>query len=277
MSSNRDNRGRSGPGRQPDRGRDAARRKGGDGRRGRDDGARGDNKRREDGSSRGRSGDRRSIAAVPVGGELPRWIRDEINRTTPKDRREAAITHLSRGVSDFADERFGAAYEQLKRAKDLAPQAATIRELLGLSAYHLERWDEALRELRTFRRISGEASQMPVELDCLRALGRPEDVEKTYRQLQELDHHPETDDEARVVFASSLLDRGLVADAWKVIKPGRLVANPRPSLLRRWFVAARVAVAGGELDAARRLADGIAEQEPDFPGLDDLQAEIRPT
>jgi hypothetical protein len=36
-------------------------------------------------------------------------------------------------------------------------------------------------------------------------------------------------------------------------------------------------VAGGELDAARRLADGIAEQEPDFPGLDDLQAEIRPT
>jgi tetratricopeptide (TPR) repeat protein len=261
MTPSKDNRGNRGDRRhQPGRGRDADR----DPRR----------RKERDADRTPRRGERRSIAAVPAGGELPKWVRDEINRTTPKDRREPAITHLSRGVADFADERYGAAFEQLKRAKDLAPQAATIRELLGLSAYHLERWEEALRELRTFRRISGEASQVPVELDCLRALGRPEDVEKTYRRLQQIEHYPETDDEARVVFASSLLDRGLVADAWKIIKPGRLVANARPSALRRWFVAARVAVAGDETEAARRFASAIADQEPDFPGLDELQAEI---
>lgn len=218
----------------------------------------------------------RSIASVPAGGELPRWVRDEITRTTPKDRREPAITHLSRGVAAVADDRYGAAYEQLRKAKDLAPQAATIRELLGISAYHLERWEEALRELRTFRRISGETTQVPLEMDCLRALGRPEDVQKTFRQLRELSPRPETDDEARVVLASSLLDRNLVADAWQVIKPGRIVANPRPSLLRRWYVAARVAAASGDHDAAVRFADAIASHEADFPGLDELRSTLEP-
>lgn len=229
---------------------------------------------RRDSDGRGRRGtERGSIAAVPAG-DLPRWVRDEITRTAPKARREPAIAHLAKAVSEYADERFGAAYAQLKQAKDLAPQAATIRELLGLSAYNLEKWEEALRELRTFRRISGEPTQVPVELDCLRALGRTEDVEKTYRQLKDLDPRPETDDEARVVFASSLLDRGLIADAWKVIKPGRLVANPRQSALRRWFVAARVAAASGDADAARRFLDAIADADSDFPGLPELRAEI---
>lgn len=219
------------------------------------------------------SAGRKSITAVPAG-DLPRWVRDEITRTAPKDRRQPAIDHLARAVSEFADERYGAALAQLHKAKDLAPQAATIRELLGLSAYHLERWDEALRELRTFRRISGETTQMPVELDCLRALGRPEDVEKTYRKLMDLDHHPAVDDEARVVYASALLDRGLVGDAWKVIKPGRLVSNPKPSQLRRWYVAARVAAAANDGPAAHSLLNALTDSEPDFPGIAELRSEI---
>lgn len=234
------------------------------GRRRESDGGRGDPPRR---------GERRSITAVPAG-DLPRWVREEITRTAPKARREPALTHLARAVGEFADERYAAALDQLQRAKQLAPQAATIRELLGLSAYYLERWDLALRELRTFRRISGEPTQVPVEMDCLRALGRTEGVEKLFGQLGELEPRAETEDEARVVFASSLLDRGLVSDAWKVIKPGRLVSNPRPSALRRWYVAARVATASGDLGAAHRFADAIADADADFPGLAELRTEI---
>lgn len=238
----------------------------------------GQSDRRQPDRSRSRGDDDRqprrgSIAAVPAG-DLPRWVRDEITRTAPKARREPAITHLTKAVSEFADERYGAAYTQLRSAKDLAPQAATIRELLGLSAYHLGKWEEALRELRTFRRITGESTQVPVELDCLRALGRTEDVEKTFRQLKGLDPRPETDDEARVVFASSLLERGLVADAWRVIKPGRLVANPRPSAVRRWYVASRVAAASGDADAARQIMEAIVDADADFPGLAELREEI---
>jgi tetratricopeptide (TPR) repeat protein len=227
------------------------------------------------GGERSRADDRRSLTSVPTG-DLPRWVRDEITRTAPKDRREPAIVHLSRAVSDFADERFGAAFEQLKRAKDLAPQAATIRELLGLSAYHLGRWDEALRELRTFRRLTGETTQMPVELDCLRALDRPEDIEKTWRKFQELEPAKAIEDEARVVYASSLLDRGLLTEAWKAIKPGRLVENPSPSTLRRWYVAARVALAAADNETAQKIVAALASADSDFPGLADLQAELSP-
>lgn len=220
-----------------------------------------------------RSRESRSITSVP-GGELPRWVRDEIIHTAPKARREPALAHLAKAVDAYASGRFGAAYQQLREAKELAPQAATIRELYGLSAYQLGRWEEALRELRTFRRISGETTQMPVEIDCLRALGRNEDVAKTFEQLRALDPRPETDDEARVVYASALLDRGLATDAWSVIKPGRLIANPRPSTLRRWFVAARVAVAAGDIDTARRLAGAIEKADSEFPALLELRAEI---
>lgn len=235
---------------------------------------RGDRSGRGASSSGGRHDGGRDRRPVSADGDLPKWVREEINRSTPKDRRQPALTHLGKAVGEFADERYGAAFEQLSRAKDLAPQAATIRELLGLSAYHLERWQKALKELRAFRRMSGETTQMPVEMDCLRALGRPEEIEKTWRSMKDLPTDAATEDEARVVYASSLLDRDLMGDAWRVIKPGRLVENPRPSALRRWFVAARVAHAAGDTDAARRLVDAIAKQDADFPGLVELRAEL---
>lgn len=234
--------------------------------------------RRQSEGNRSRDGDDRqprrgSIAAVPTG-DLPRWVRDEITRTAPKARREPAITHLTKAVSEFADERYGAAYTQLRSAKDLAPQAATIRELLGLSAYHLGKWEEALRELRTFRRITGEMLHTPVELDCLRALGNHQGIATAWKMIQEADLHPETQNEARVVYASYLVDQGRPRDAWAVIRPGRLVASPTPGQLRRWFVAARVALAAGDPDAARKLLDAVESHEVDFEGVEELRSQL---
>ena len=77
--------------------------------------------------------------------------------------------------------------------------------------------------------------------------------------------------EARVVYASFLLDQNRPLDAWPVIKPGRLVASPSPGELRRWYVAARVALEAGDKDAARRLVAALDEQEPDFEGVDELR------
>jgi hypothetical protein len=74
-----------------------------------------------------------------------------------------------------------------------------------------------------------------------------------------------------VVYASFLLDQNRPRDAWAVIKPGRLVASPTQGELRRWFVAARVALAAGDKEAARRLVTALDEQEPDFEGVDELR------
>ena len=221
-----------------------------------------------------RQGSHRGSLTAVKGGDLPKWVREEIQRSTPKERREPALKHLSQGVNSFAEERYAAALPDLRQAKKLAPRSATIRELLGLSAYRTGNWEEGLRELRTFRRLTGDLIHMPVEMDCLRALGRSHDVTKTWERLNELDHSATVSHEARVVYASFLLDEGRPRDAWEVIKPGRLVANPSPGELRRWFVAARVAIAAGDKDAARRIIAALDEQELDFEGVEELRAAI---
>lgn len=195
-------------------------------------------------------------------------------RATPKERRDAAIRELEAGVEAFAAGRFKQAASSLRRAKAASSRVATIRELLGLSAYHIGNWDEALKELRAFRRMAGETDQMPVEMDCLRALGRSKDVDKTYALFQELGGGRDSDNEARVVYASHLLDEGRLEDAWRIIKPGRLIENPPASLVRRWAVAARVANAANDRDAVGTFLGAIRNDDPETPWLEDLEREL---
>lgn len=49
-----------------------------------------------------------------------------------------------------------------------------VREAVGLTAYAAGDYAEALRELRTYRRITGDQTHLPVQADCERGLGRPE-------------------------------------------------------------------------------------------------------
>lgn len=221
----------------------------------------------------GKQSQRKTITSVK-GGQLPKWVRDEITRSTPKDRRQPALNHLAAAMESFADERYPAAGDDLRKAKKLSPRSATIRELLGLSDYRSGNWDEALRELRTFRRLTGDLIHYPVEMDCLRGLKRPEDVVKAWEKLQDYDISPMVNHEARVVYASFLLDQGRPRDAWPIIKPGRLVASPTEGELRRWYVAARVAKEAGDKDAARRLLAALDEQDPDFEGVDELRRSL---
>jgi len=228
---------------------------------------------RPDGPRRG-SDDSRGKITVTKGGRLPAWVRDEILRSTPKERRDPAIARLEQGLAAFVDDKFPQAVRFLREAKDLAPRSATIRELLGLSLYENRKWDEALRELRTFRRLTGETSLLAVEMDCLRALGRPDQVHKTWEIFNERGAAPVAEDEIRVVYASFLLDERDTAAAWQVIKPGRLVANPPESALRRWAVAARVAMASGDRSSAEKLLQAIRDTDPDLPWLEDLEAQL---
>jgi tetratricopeptide (TPR) repeat protein len=215
----------------------------------------------------------RTVTSVSSG-QLPKWVREEIQRSTPKARRDPALNHLAKALNQFADERYGAALPELRKAKNLSPRSSTIREMLGLSAYHTGAWEEALSELRTFRRLTGDLIHMPMEMDSLRALGRKADVTKTWELLQSLDTSATVSHEARVVYASFLLDEGKPREAWEIVRPGRLVASPSPGELRRWYVAAKVAFAAGDKDAARRLVAALDEHDPDFEGVDELRTAL---
>ena len=49
-----------------------------------------------------------------------------------------------------------------------------MRETLAITAYAIEDYALALRELRTYRRITGRDDQLPMMVDSERGIGRPE-------------------------------------------------------------------------------------------------------
>ncbi len=237
-------------------------------------GAYGDDRRDQRRDTRGEP-PRKPVQLQKGGAELPRWVREELVRVTPKDRRDAALQLLTSAAVAFSEGRFRAAMSKLLETKSLSPRTATVRELLGLSAYRTGQWKVALSELRTFRRLTGDTTHMPVEMDSLRALGRAEDVTKAWELWRELGGSRQTEDEARVVYASFLLDQGDARKAWSVIKPGKLIAQPGESELRRWYVAARVAAALDDRDAGRQVHAGRGKGRPGVPWVGRTRATAR--
>ena len=181
---------------------------------------------------------------------------------------------LADAAHSFAAGKYQQALPKLIEAKKLSSATATIRELLGLTHYHLGQWDKALQELRTFRRLSGETTHMAEEMDCLRALDRPADVEKTWKLFKELGGSGLERSEAKVVYASFLLDVGRAKDAWSVVAPKRIEKDAPEHALREWYVASRAAAALGDAEAATKLADAIESRDAQFPGLGELRDSI---
>ena len=160
------------------------------------------------------------------------------------------------------------------KAKNLSSRASAIRELLGLTAYRLGKYDESLRELRAFRRLTGDTTHMPLEMDSLRGLRRHGDIDKTWDLFKELGGSPAADAEARVVYGSFLLDQQRHKEAWMVTRPGRVTKESKEFERRRWFVAAKAALALGDVDTARTLAAAVRHGDADMPGLDELTEDI---
>ena len=196
---------------------------------------------------------------------------------TPDGRVSAALEELGNASLALNGGRFHASLRHAGRAKELAPRDATVREVLALAAYRVGDWATALRELRTYRRLSGEVTHLPIELDVLRALGRPDDVEKSWLLLGGLDASPPVKKEGTVVYASFLLDEGRVVEARKLVAAPRLKSDPHPEDLRLWYVGARAAALDGDVAEAVRLRDAISVTDPSFPGLDKLDLEISST
>lgn len=88
-----------------------------------------------------------------------------------------------------------------------AGRVDVVREAAGIAAYRTGRYAEALRELRTARRLGGGDDHIPLMADCERGLGRPE------RALALATEHahgllPEVAVELAIVVSGARLDLG---------------------------------------------------------------------
>lgn len=205
---------------------------------------------------------------------LPNWVIESVERVTPADRVAPTLEALGAASEALADGKYHAAVKHGNRAKALSPQDPTTRETIGVAAYRMGDWQTALTELRAFRRMQGDTTHLPVEMDVLRAQGKKRDVEAAWNELQRRGGHGLVMNEGKVVYGSFLLDEGRADEAWEVVNPGRVVSEPNEAHLRLYYVAARIAAARGDRATARNLADTIVMTDPSFPGFEQLEAEI---
>ena len=194
---------------------------------------------------------------------------------TPRNQIQGASGHLEQAALSFVAGRYGKALHHAEEAKGLSPRFPGVREMIGLAAYRVGRWEQALTELRTYRRLTGDTTHLPVEMDVLRALERTGDVEVAYALLRRLGGSRATLDEGRVVYASFLLDHDRAREAFELTRPTAISARPTEEELRVWYVAGRAAARLGDRATAGRLYHAIQESDPGFPGLDELEAALK--
>lgn len=94
-------------------------------------------------------------------------------RTLSKDNAEDVGRHLvMAGMLLDTDPEL--AYKHAQVALARGGRVDIVREAAGVTAYATGRYDEALREFRTVRRLSGSSEHLALMADCERGLGRPE-------------------------------------------------------------------------------------------------------
>ncbi|SMH41928.1 hypothetical protein SAMN06295885_1839 [Rathayibacter oskolensis] len=104
--------------------------------------------------------------------DLDRVARNEL-RTLTKENAEWVAMHLVM-AGRLLEEDPELAHRHVLSAARRAGRIAIVRESLAISAYAIGDYALALRELRTYRRISGSDEQVPLMVDSERGVGRPD-------------------------------------------------------------------------------------------------------
>jgi tetratricopeptide (TPR) repeat protein len=180
----------------------------------------------------------------------------ELRHASRAGKADAAIGRLERAVELLEREDARGAAAEAQKAKELAPRSASVREVLGLAYYRLERFREALTEMQAYRRMSGRADQNHIVADCLRAIGRPDRAVPLAEEALASRGVPlSAKTEAVIVAASALADQGKFDQALGLLRRVRTrddVAGPE--VLRVWYVTGDIlAKAGRPQEAAREF------------------------
>ena len=104
--------------------------------------------------------------------QLDRVALNEL-KTLSKENAEGVAKHLVMAAR-LIDDDPQLAHSHAISAARRAGRIGVVRETLAITAYAIEDYALALRELRTYRRITGRDDQLPMMVDSERGLGRPE-------------------------------------------------------------------------------------------------------
>ena len=138
--------------------------------------------------------------------QLDRAARAQL-KTLSKENAEEVARHLVMAARLIDDEP-ALAHEHALSAARRAGRIAVVRETLAITAYSTGDFALALRELRTYRRISGLNDQLPMMVDSERGLGRPNRALELGRSVPRSSLSDEVQAELAIAMSGARLDLG---------------------------------------------------------------------
>ncbi|MBY5164177.1 hypothetical protein [Salsipaludibacter albus] len=211
---------------------------------------------------------------------LPRGLRRTIGKQV-RDR--DTLADVERAIAYGAElldlEEGAQAVPYYAWAKVQASRVADIREGLGVAHYQAGDFQEALKELRTYRRMAAAHDQDHLIADCLRGLGRDTaEVADTVEGMLAADGvPPDRQLEGLLVWAGAVRDDGDLPGARAVLRRADDDLRRRAGEEARGrftWLAADLAEEAGDLDAAREGFRELARLPEDpfeaGPRLSDL-------
>ena len=193
---------------------------------------------------------------------LERSVSTEL-RSLTKPNADAVARYLV-AAGELVDSDPQKALEYARAARGRAARVGAVREAVGIAAYRSGEWSEALNELRTARRISGDSRNLAVMADCERALGRPAQAIRLLSDPAVAGLDREARIELFIVVAGARRDLGQLDAALAVLARGGLdTANPKPGSVRLWYAYADALEAAGRVEEAARWFAASAAIDPE--------------
>jgi len=200
--------------------------------------------------------------------DLDPAVRGALRGLDPRNAEKVAAHLVAAGT--LVEEDPEAALAHARAARDRASRVAAVREAVGVAAYFAGDYAEAAREIRAYRRMSGDQGYRAVLADCERALGRPDVALRLVAEA--LGENPDAEEsvELRIVESGARLDLGEAAAA-RLVLEAALGGRPDPATLvpgdqaqlRLASAYADLLEAEGEEAAAAEWLTAVAAADPE--------------
>src|SRR5690606_18684888 len=138
--------------------------------------------------------------------QLDRAARIEL-KTLSKDNADWVAKHLVM-AGRLIDEDPALAHRHALAAARRAGRVGVVRETTAITAYATGDFALALRELRTYRRITGRDDQLPLMVDSERGVGRPQQALELGRSVPRSELEPAVQVSLAIAMSGARLDLG---------------------------------------------------------------------
>jgi tetratricopeptide (TPR) repeat protein len=202
------------------------------------------------------------------GAELPSDVVDEITLAAGAEQAARVAERLAAAASAYERDRYNDALRMTRSVIALAPRSSSALELHGLVCYRLGRWRDALRYLNSAAEIAGaDDSQLPVLMDCHRALGHHKKVRALWGELRAASPPADVLVEGRLVLAATMRDEGKLDDAIaELVQSGaaRSLRHPGDRHIRQWYLLADLYDRAGDIPQAREYFARVVDADPEL-------------